>query len=152
MCLFLKETYQQGAFVLRQTCRKCRGSGNYNKNPCTECEGTGNTVQRRTVTVPVPAGIENGQTLRLAVGKKEVYVTFKVADSPDFRRDGADVYSEVAISIAQAVLGGVVRVPGVYEDTHLQVYRHRVDYFLQMNIFCLDCTWYRFTYKNTTQR
>lgn len=73
------------------------------------------------MNVPVPAGVEDGQTLRLSVGKNEVYITFKVADNQDFRRDGADVYSEVAISIAQAVLGGVVRVPGVYEDTHLQV-------------------------------
>ncbi|CDW61169.1 DnaJ CXXCXGXG and DnaJ domain containing protein, partial [Trichuris trichiura] len=70
------ETFSQGPFIMRQTCRRCFGTGQYNKTPCLECEGTGNTVQRKTVAVPVPAGIEDGQTLRIQVGKKEVFVTF----------------------------------------------------------------------------
>jgi len=115
------ETFQQGMFVMRQTCRHCKGTGSYNKNPCIECEGKGDTVQRRTVTVPVPAGVEDGQTVRMTVGKREVYIHFKVAPSSQFRREGADVYTDVSISLAQAVLGGTVRVPGIYEDTHLQI-------------------------------
>lgn len=51
------ETFQQGPFIMRQTCRKCSGTGQFNKNPCIECEGKGQTVQRRMVTIPVPAGI-----------------------------------------------------------------------------------------------
>lgn len=115
------ETFTQGPFVMRQTCRQCRGTGKFLKNPCIECEGSGNTVQRRNITVPVPAGIEDGQTVRMPVGKKDVYITFRVAQSDKFRRDGADVHSEVYISLAQAALGGSVRVPGIYEDIFLQI-------------------------------
>lgn len=71
------ETVSTGPFVMRSTCRYCSGSGQYNKYPCLECEGKGQTVQRKKVTVPVPAGVENGQTVRMAVGRKEIFITFK---------------------------------------------------------------------------
>ncbi|KRZ14240.1 Mitochonrial uncharacterized protein [Trichinella zimbabwensis] len=115
------ETFSQGPFIMRQTCRKCSGTGQFNKNPCLECEGTGHTVQRKTVTVPVPAGVEDGQTLRMQVGKKELFITFRVSKSDIFRRDGADVHTDVSISISQAILGGTVRIPGIYEDVYLQI-------------------------------
>lgn len=71
------ETVSTGPFVMRSTCRYCSGTGQYNKYPCLECEGKGQTVQRKKVTVPVPAGVENGQTVRMAVGRKEIFITFK---------------------------------------------------------------------------
>lgn len=71
------ETVSTGPFVMRSTCRYCSGTGQYNKFPCLECEGKGQTVQRKKVTVPVPAGVENGQTVRMAVGRKEIFITFK---------------------------------------------------------------------------
>lgn len=73
------ETVSTGPFVMRTTCRYCSGSGQYNKYPCMECEGKGQNVQRKKVTVPVPAGVENGQTVRMAVGKREIFITFKSA-------------------------------------------------------------------------
>ncbi|KAH8402200.1 hypothetical protein KR009_010460, partial [Drosophila setifemur] len=115
------ETVSTGPFVMRSTCRYCQGTRQHIKYPCTECEGKGRTVQRRKVTVPVPAGIENGQTVRMQVGDKELFVTFRVEKSDYFRRDGADVHTDVAISLAQAVLGGTVRVQGVYEDQWINV-------------------------------
>lgn len=71
------ETISTGPFVMRSTCRYCAGTGQHNKYPCMECEGKGQNVQRKKVTVPVPAGVENGQTVRMAVGKREVFITFK---------------------------------------------------------------------------
>ncbi|XP_017040716.1 protein tumorous imaginal discs, mitochondrial isoform X3 [Drosophila ficusphila] len=115
------ETVSTGPFVMRSTCRYCQGTRQHIKYPCSECEGKGRTVQRRKVTVPVPAGIENGQTVRMQVGSKELFVTFRVERSDYFRREGADVHTDVAISLAQSVLGGTVRVQGVYEDQWINV-------------------------------
>lgn len=71
--------------------------------------------------MPVPAGVEDGQTIRMAVGNKEVFVTFRVEKSRYFRRDGPDVHTDAEISISQAVLGGTIRVQGVYEDQTIQI-------------------------------
>lgn len=71
------ETISTGPFVMRSTCRYCQGTRMYIKYPCVECEGKGQTVQRKRITVPVPAGVEDGQTVRMAVGNKELFITFK---------------------------------------------------------------------------
>lgn len=115
------ETVSTGPFVMRSTCRHCYGTKLHIQYPCLECEGKGNTIQRKMVTVPVPAGVEDGQTVRMSVGKKEIFITFRVSKSDYFRRDGADVHTEASISIAQAVLGGSVRIQGLYEDTTIQI-------------------------------
>lgn len=73
------------------------------------------------MTVPVPAGVEDNQTMRMAVGRKELFITFKVEKSNYFRRDGADVHTDAVVSLSQAVLGGTIRVQGVYEDHTIQV-------------------------------
>lgn len=71
--------------------------------------------------MPVPAGAEDGQTIRMPVGNKEIFVTFRVEKSRYFRRDGPDVHTEAEVSLAQAVLGGTIRVEGVYEDQTIQI-------------------------------
>uniref|UniRef100_A0A8C5QZ40 DnaJ heat shock protein family (Hsp40) member A3 n=1 Tax=Leptobrachium leishanense TaxID=445787 RepID=A0A8C5QZ40_9ANUR len=109
------ETINTGPFVMRSTCRRCNGRGSVMTNPCMSCRGTGQTKQRRTVTVPVPAGVEDGQTVRMPVGKKEIFITFRVQKSPVFRREGADIHSDLFVSIAQAVLGGSARAQGLYD-------------------------------------
>ena len=115
------ETVSTGPFMMRSTCRRCSGKGTYNKNPCGECRGRGQTQQRQKITVPVPAGIEDGQTVRMPVGSKEVFITFRVEKSSYFTRKGPDVYTEANISLAQAALGGSVRVQGIYEDVNVQI-------------------------------
>uniref|UniRef100_A0A8B9KF87 DnaJ homolog subfamily A member 3, mitochondrial n=1 Tax=Astyanax mexicanus TaxID=7994 RepID=A0A8B9KF87_ASTMX len=115
------ETVNTGPFVMRSTCRRCGGRGSVVTHPCTSCRGTGQTKQRRTVMVPVPAGIEDGQTVRMPVGNKEIFITFRVQKSPVFRRDGPDIHSEVQISVAQAILGGTVRAQGLYETVNLSI-------------------------------
>ncbi|XP_071549326.1 protein tumorous imaginal discs, mitochondrial isoform X2 [Panulirus ornatus] len=115
------ETITTGPFVMRQTCRYCHGTRMHIKYPCSECEGKGQTVQRKAVTVPVPAGVEDGQTLRMTVGRKEVFVRINVSKSDYFQRDGADVHTDVTVSLAQAALGGATRIQGIYEDITLQI-------------------------------
>ncbi|XP_053677461.1 protein tumorous imaginal discs, mitochondrial-like [Anopheles nili] len=115
------ETISTGPFVMRSTCRYCQGTRMYIKYPCLECGGKGQTVQRKRVTVPVPAGIEDGQTVRMNVGSKEIFITFKVEKSRYFRRDGADVHTDANISVSQAILGGTIRIQGVYEDQTIQI-------------------------------
>ncbi|KAK7868850.1 hypothetical protein R5R35_014178 [Gryllus longicercus] len=115
------ETISTGPFVMRSTCRYCHGTRMHIKFPCTECEGKGSTVQRKRVTVPVPAGVEDSQTVRMPVGNKEIFITFRVEKSDYFRRDGADIHTEAEISLSQAVLGGTIRVQGIYEDQTIQI-------------------------------
>ncbi|KAK4300094.1 hypothetical protein Pmani_027685 [Petrolisthes manimaculis] len=115
------ETISTGPFVMRQTCRYCHGTRMHIKFPCMECEGKGQTVQRKTVTIPVPAGIEDGQTLRITVGRKEVFVRISVGKSDYYRRDGADVHTDATISLCQAALGGATRIQGIYEDLTLEI-------------------------------
>lgn len=57
----------------------------------------------------------------MSVGNKELFVTFKVDKSDYFKRDGADIHTEAEISVAQALLGGTIRIQGLYEDHTLQV-------------------------------
>ncbi|XP_046639160.1 protein tumorous imaginal discs, mitochondrial-like isoform X2 [Daphnia pulicaria] len=115
------ETISTGPFIMRSTCRRCMGSRMHIANPCLECEGKGSTVQRKKVTVPVPAGVEDGQTVRMQVGQKEVFITFRVEKSDYFRRDGADIHTDAAITFSQAVLGGAIRVQGIYEELTVDI-------------------------------
>jgi len=74
------------------------------------------------VQVPIPAGISDGQTLRLSLGDgQEVFVTVRVEESDYFRREGQDVHTTASISLSQALLGGVIRVQGLYEDINLRI-------------------------------
>ena len=73
------------------------------------------------MVVPVPAGVENGQTVRMPVGRKEIFITFRVAKSDYFRRQGSDVHTDAKISLAQAALGGTIRVQGLAEDVNVHV-------------------------------
>ncbi|KAL9835433.1 dnaJ homolog subfamily A member 3, mitochondrial isoform 1-T1 [Geothlypis trichas] len=115
------ETMNTGPFVMRSTCRRCGGRGSIITTPCVVCRGTGQTKQKKTVMVPVPAGVEDGQTVRMPVGKKEIFITFRVQKSSVFRRNGADIHSDLPISIAQAVLGGTARCQGLYETINITI-------------------------------
>ncbi|XP_005306221.2 dnaJ homolog subfamily A member 3, mitochondrial isoform X1 [Chrysemys picta bellii] len=115
------ETINTGPFVMRSTCRRCGGRGSVMTTPCVLCRGSGQTKQKKNVMVPVPAGVEDGQTVRMPVGKREIFITFRVQKSPVFRRDGADVHSDLFISIAQAVLGGTARTQGLYETINITI-------------------------------
>lgn len=116
------ETISTGPFLLRSTCRVCKGSRVFINKPCTSCNGKGQTIQRKTVIVPVPAGVTDGQTIRMRIANgKELYVTFKVAKNNYFRRDDADIHTDATISISQAVVGATINVEGLYEDLTVDI-------------------------------
>ncbi|XP_003790989.1 dnaJ homolog subfamily A member 3, mitochondrial isoform X1 [Otolemur garnettii] len=115
------ETINTGPFVMRSTCRRCGGRGSIIISPCVVCRGAGQAKQKKRVVIPVPAGVEDGQTVRMPVGKREIFITFRVQKSPVFRRDGADIHSDLFISIAQAILGGTARAQGLYETINVTI-------------------------------
>lgn len=115
------ETVSTGPFVMRTTCRQCKGTAEFIKHKCYECEGTGRTVQTRRISIPVPAGVEDGQTVRVAAESKEVFITFRIQRDAYFRRQGADVHTDVDITLSQGALGGAARVRGIYEAINLKI-------------------------------
>ncbi|XP_038568750.1 dnaJ homolog subfamily A member 3, mitochondrial-like isoform X1 [Micropterus salmoides] len=115
------ESINTGPFMMRSTCRRCGGKGSIITTPCALCRGSGQTKKRQKVTVPVPAGVEDGQTVRMSVGKREILITFRVQRSPVFRRNGVNIHSDVLISIAQAILGGTATTQGLYETISIVI-------------------------------
>merc|ERR1711973_529196 len=79
------------------------------------------TMTKRRLTVPIPAGISDGQTLRLSLGNQEVFVTVRVEESEYFTREGYNVHTNANISISQAILGGIIRIQGLYEDLNIRI-------------------------------
>jgi molecular chaperone DnaJ len=122
--------HSQGIFMIATTCPTCRGRGRVVKDKCHECKGGGVERKKESVIVNVPAGIDDGQTLRVP-GKGmagpaggpagHLYVTFHVVEDPEFERDGDDLYTEVPLTFAQAALGARVQVPTLDEPIELDV-------------------------------
>ena len=113
---------QQGFFSVQQTCPRCRGTGKMVRDPCGSCNGQGRTRQSKTLSVKVPAGVDNGDRIRLA-GEGEagemsgppgdLYVNIHVKPHPIFAREESDLYCEVPISFVTAALGGELDVPAL---------------------------------------
>lgn len=111
---------RQAIFQVQQTCPTCHGSGKEIKNPCVKCRGEGRTKTSKTVEVNIPAGIDDGQRIRLS-GEGEpgqhgapagdLYVNVHVKEHKIFERNGLDLHCELPISFAVAALGGEVEVP-----------------------------------------
>ncbi|KAM9314940.1 dnaJ homolog subfamily A member 3, mitochondrial-like isoform 2-T3 [Pholidichthys leucotaenia] len=115
------ESISTGPFMMRTTCRRCSGKGSIINTPCALCRGSGEFKKRQMVTVPVPAGVNEGQTVQMSVGTKEILVTFRVQKSPVFRRSGVDIHSDAFISVAQAILGGTATAQGLYETISIVI-------------------------------
>lgn len=119
-----------GQMVNVQPCRKCHGTGKIITHPCKDCGGTGHMKKRSTITVKIPAGVDNGSRLRVA-GKGEagtnggptgdLYVYLYVKPHKFFGRDGTTVTCEVPISIVQATLGAEIKVPTLYGEVIMKV-------------------------------
>ena len=112
------------------TCKKCNGTGSSIENPCPECEGQGRVPDRQRVTVKVPAGIRDGQQLRVGgfgeagiqgAQAGDLIVTCRVQPHEFFERDGDDLHGRANVSFIQAILGAEIEIDGVMPDEKVQV-------------------------------
>ena len=111
---------QQGFFSVQQTCPNCHGSGTTISDPCTKCHGQGRVETTKTLSVKVPAGVDDGDQIRLAgegeAGEKggpagDLYVLMRLKKHPVFHREEDDLYCEMPVSFITAALGGELTVP-----------------------------------------
>jgi molecular chaperone DnaJ len=117
-----------GEFVRTQTCPACGGSGRRIETPCSQCHGAGRVLEERRLEVEIPAGIHDGQRIRLTgaghAGESgaragDVYVRVHVRRDPRFVREGNDIYTTVDLTMTQAALGATVTVPTLDGDAEL---------------------------------
>jgi len=113
---------RQGFFLIERTCPTCGGAGRVIRNPCKVCHGAGTVQRERTLSVAVPAGVEDGTRIRLAgegaAGTRgapagDLYVDVSLKPHPLFQRDGANIYCRVPVRMAQAALGTEIEVPSI---------------------------------------
>jgi molecular chaperone DnaJ len=117
-----KVRHTQGFFTLERTCVACQGRGQVIDNPCPNCAGSGRVTRERTLSINVPAGVEDGTRIRLAGegeagvrggGQGDLYIFLSIAPHQFFQRDGADLHCRVPISMVTAALGGGFDVPTI---------------------------------------
>jgi molecular chaperone DnaJ len=120
----------QGAFAFSEPCKECRGTGSVVDDPCPDCKGSGVTTQVRTITVRIPAGVKDGQRIRLAgkgaPGRRggppgDLFVVVHVSASELFGRAGHDLTLTVPVSFAEAALGTTLTVPTLDGSVSLKV-------------------------------
>lgn len=113
---------QQGFFTIERTCPACQGMGRVIKDPCRTCGGQGRVRKDKTLSVTIPAGVEDGTRIRLAgegeAGMRgapsgDLYIFLTIARHRLFERDGANIYCRVPIPMVVAALGGVIEVPTI---------------------------------------
>jgi molecular chaperone DnaJ len=115
-----QQRFQQGFFTVARTCSRCQGTGRVIAKPCPTCKGEGRQRRERKLTVKVPAGIADGQRLRLngegeggmAGGPPgDLYVFIEVAPHPFFRREGNNLSCEIPLNFTTLALGGSIEIP-----------------------------------------
>ncbi|HOJ68852.1 MAG TPA: DnaJ C-terminal domain-containing protein, partial [Candidatus Hydrogenedentes bacterium] len=119
-----------GFFSITQTCPRCRGTGRIIPNPCRTCSGSGMVMRRRELEVDIPAGVDDGQRLRIPGEGEEgvnggprgdLFVLVRLAEHPVFQREGTTVYCTVPITMTQAILGGTVTVPTLFGPREVKI-------------------------------
>jgi molecular chaperone DnaJ len=122
--------YQQGFFSVMRTCPACGGKGSVIKSPCKACQGQGRVEKEKSLEIKIPAGVETGSRLRVTgegeagVGggpAGDLFVVIHVAEHSDFERQGANLYSAVPITFAQAALGAEIKVKTLTGEEDLKI-------------------------------
>ncbi len=121
---------QNGIFSIQQACPHCGGSGKTVANPCKECRGEGRVHDERTLAVKIPAGVDNGDRIRLT-GQGEagpagtvpgdLYVEVRVREHAIFQRDGDDLHCEIPLRFGQAALGAELKVPTLEGEAEIRI-------------------------------
>jgi molecular chaperone DnaJ len=121
---------QQGFFSVQQPCPKCQGKGKMIKEPCASCHGAGRVKQNKTLSVKIPAGVDEGDRIRLT-GEGEagvnggptgdLYVVIHLKAHEIFQRDGGNLHCEMPISFSTAALGGEIEVPTLGGSARMKV-------------------------------
>jgi molecular chaperone DnaJ len=123
-------TRQQGFFLVQTTCPVCRGAGRTISRRCKPCAGQGLSAVERTVSVTIPPGVDTGIRLRVSgegegakggAGRGDLYVFVRVQPHESFQRDGADVYSELKMSMTQAALGDEVTIQTIHGEEKVKI-------------------------------
>jgi molecular chaperone DnaJ len=118
-----------GDFISTSACPQCSGSGRLVEHPCETCAGAGRTLEERTLDVDIPAGIHDGQRIRVSgeghagvLGGRsgDLYVLVRIRPDERFVREGNDIFSQVDLTIVQAALGVSVSVPTLEGDVELE--------------------------------
>ena len=121
---------QQGFFAVQQTCPRCQGRGQVITDPCSGCRGQGRLRRQKTLSVKVPAGVDDGDRIRLTgegeAGRNggpagDLYVEIRVREHKIFERDGSHLSCEVPMSFATASLGGTIEVPTLDGNATIKV-------------------------------
>jgi molecular chaperone DnaJ len=119
-----------GQVITASPCNRCQGTGQYIEHPCSDCRGEGRRTEDRTLTVDIPAGVDDGSTLRLAghgpAGFRggpngSLFVHVSVAPDPVFERAGVDLHAEVHVPVTLAALGGSVDFETLDDTRELSV-------------------------------
>lgn len=118
---------QQGFFVVERTCPSCHGAGEVISDPCRDCRGEGRVEKTKTLTVNIPAGVDEGTRVRLAgegeAGPRgspagDLYIFLHVKRHAIFSREGTTLYAHAPISFTTAALGGSITIPGPDGERH----------------------------------
>lgn len=118
-----------GTFTQTSTCPQCNGSGDIPKTPCSQCGGSGIVRKKEEVEINIPAGIEDGEMIRLT-GRGEavpggrpgdLYVKIHVKDHPDFQKEGYDLITSIDVKLTDAVLGSTYTVPTLEGTVEVEV-------------------------------
>lgn len=113
---------QQGFFTIERTCPACGGVGQVIENPCRSCGGSGRQRKEKTLSVNIPAGVEDGTRIRLAgegeAGMRgappgDLYLFLSIEPHAIFHREGADIHCRVPVAMVTAALGGQIEVPTI---------------------------------------